>query len=613
MKLPTVLVAGIAALTAWTPLGAQEDSLDEIVITASRVEMPVRELGASVSVLEEDDIEANGALSLAEVLRSLPGVGVSNSGGLGQPTTLRIRGEEGYRTLIRIDGMDIADPTTPQPSPRLTHVPSSGVSRVEVLRGPQGLIYGADAGGVVNISTRHGYKQFSGNVNVEQGRYNTQSLALDLGDSVDQLDYFVSATDIGSDGFNARPSDAPPADDDGYDNRTLHGRVGYQLSDAWRVESVLRETEARTEFDGCFVPSDRCHADFDQQSGRVALNYSGETHSHRLSWQRSDVERSSYADGVLSFATDGWIERIDYVGSWSLNNANQFVYGLEQKTEANESPGQVDQERDQVGYFVEWQSEIASRLFITAGARRDDNDDFGEHTSGRITGAYLIPTNGDGVYKLKASYGTGFRAPSLYEVAYNAGPFAFPPASLTELKEETSAGYDAGVEYYGASLQWQAVYFSQTVDDRIFFDPGFSGYLQESGEAESSGVELSVQLALSEQFSLRTNYTYTDAETVGGSSRVRRPEHLYNVAVRWHGLDDKLKIFSALRGARDAIDIGDVELDDYTVVDINVRYQWLDWLEFYARVENAFDEEYQEVVDYNTSGRAAYGGARFSF
>ena len=166
------LSLGLLAIACAPSLHAEPTSkLEELVITSSRVEMPLRQIGTSVSVITADDIEAYGYNSMSDILRTSPGVAVSSNGGAGSPTALRIRGEEGYRTRVYVDGMNISDASGTQFSPNIEHMLSSGVERVEILRGPQGLMYGADAGGIVDIRTRSFEDGFGGDVSAEGGRY----------------------------------------------------------------------------------------------------------------------------------------------------------------------------------------------------------------------------------------------------------------------------------------------------------------------------------------------------------------------------------------------------------------------------------------------------------
>jgi vitamin B12 transporter len=269
--------------------------LEEIVVTSSRVPTPLREVGTSVSVLLEDTIEQRGFLNLTELLRTQPSVSASNTGGSGKATSLRIRGEEGYRTMVLIDGIDVADTSSPQVSPRLEHILSNGIERVEILRGPQGLSYGADAGGIINIRTVTPAQGFGGRLSAQTGSFGTQQTALRIGGASGTGDLALSATRLGTDGFNARSSDTTLRDDDGYDNRTLHARAGWNASEVLRVEAVLRNSDGDNEFDDCFnaafLRTNDCQDSFDQRSWRLAATYQGGAVEHQLAVSDSRTQR----------------------------------------------------------------------------------------------------------------------------------------------------------------------------------------------------------------------------------------------------------------------------------------------------------------------------------
>jgi len=203
----------------------------------------------------------------------------------------------------------------------------------------------------------------------------------------------------------------------------------------------------------------------------------------------------------------------------------------------------------------------------------------------------------------------------LFEVAYNRGPFAFPPASGVTLSEESSSGYDLGLEYDSAAgVHLEITYFDQEIEDEIFFDlAGFSGYLQSLGTSTSKGVELGARAPLGERWEILGNWTRNDTEDTADEQRLRRPKNLGNVGIQYASADDKLRLAAHYRLSRDSIDIGGVALDDYEVLDLSMSYAFNSAFEVYARVENATDEDYQELIGYRTPGRAAYGGVRFRF
>ena len=593
-----------------------EEAAEEIIVTSSRIPLPRRQIGTSVSVLDEFDLQAHGNLSLVDVLRQAPAIGSNSNGGIGKTSTLRVRGEEGFRTLAILDGMRLQDPSAPQITTSFEHLLSSGISRVEILRGPQGLAYGADAGGVVNISTRHARSGLDGNVDAQTGAFGTHQLNFNLsgGNSDTQqqgtIDYFLSATDFETDGFNARTSDTALQDDDGYENTTLHGRFGVAFSEQWRLDLTHRNTEASSEYDGCFAGTTvhDCTSDSELSANRLELSYDGELSSQSLSYSSTVSERALYALGSPSFATEGELTRWEYVGSATALQGFDLSWGADHEEALIEGAG-----RDNAGIYLEVLSDFSEQLFLTAGVRHDDNDDFGTNTSYRVSGAYLLALSNGATLKLKSAFGTGFRAPSPYEIAYNAGPFAYPPASVTALLQEESEGWEVGAEYYFGELHLEAVYFTQDVDNAIDFDlASFSGYLQDIGTSNSRGLELIAEIPLGNSLQLQGNYTFNDTERPDGSPRLRRPEKLLNAGLVYSGADNRLTISGFYRAQADAIDSGGA-IKDFNVVDLTASYQLSDSIRLYGRVENLFAEKYQEVLGFNTADRAAYAGINFRF
>ncbi|MEP0201810.1 MAG: TonB-dependent receptor [Halioglobus sp.] len=610
---------GTLAALLYLPAGSMaQQVIEEVIVTSSRISMPVRQVGTSISVVSAAEIQQRGFSSLYEVLRTQPGVAASNAGGPGKASTLRIRGEEGFRTLVLLDGIDISDASSPQVSPRMEQLLSSGIGRVEILRGPQGLMYGADAGGVINITSLDPERDGIGQLSAEAGEYGTSQYAGNIGADFGAFDVALSAARLDTDGFNSRSTDTILRDDDGFKNTTLHGRFGWNISENLRAQLVMRQVDSDNDYDSCFTtdtfsPTDKCTDEFKQDSYRLSGEYSHGHFMHELAYNFSDTDREFFSDGVSSFRPKGEIESASYLGSFRHSETLQLVYGIDLQNESLDD-GSFDTDRDQDGYYFEYQGSFVDDLFVTAGVRYDDNEDFGSHTSYRVSGAYLIPLAG-GETKLRGSYGTGFRAPSLYENAYNSGPFAYPPASETELKEEKSSGYDLGISWTSAhGLYLEAVYFDQTVSDEIFFDLiGFSGYLQGNGDADSTGVELILEWPVADSISLAANYTYNDTETESNASRAFRPTYLANLGVNWQPLNSRLIFGINARVSRDSQGVAGESLDDYEVLDLNASFEVLTGLEVFGRIENLTDTDYEEIPTYNTSGRAGYAGVRYNF
>jgi vitamin B12 transporter len=611
--------AAIGAALAASSGAAQQAPPEEIVVTSSIIPQPRRQVGTAMSVIDFGDIELRGYADLADVLRTQTGIGVTNSGGTGKPTAVRIRGEEHYRTLLVIDGVKALDPSAPQVAPSFDSLlTTSDLERIEVLRGPQGFIYGADAGGVVNVITKRGADALGGQLGLEYGDYSTRKLDAALSGGSAGGDYYFSVADYETDGFNARTADTVLQDDDGAENTTMHAKLGWNVAESLRLQLVARDIEGQAAYDGCFSPATfatlhDCSTTMDQQIYKLSAEHSTGAASNTFGFSTIDVVRDDFAEGARSFGSDGEIERVEYTGSYKASKAATFVYGLDFQAEKlidDDGPSS----RDQKGYYLEYQGALGNAFFLSLGARYDDNDAFGSHTSGRLSLAYVQDLGSGSSVKYRASVGTGFRAPSLYELAYNTGPFAAPPAAGLALTEESSQGYDVGIEYDAANVHFELTYFDQEIDDEVFFDlVNFSGYLQSAGISTSKGVEVAADIPLGEYWSLVANWTNNDAVDAIGQPRLRRPETLGNLGLRYRAPEERLNFILNYRVTRASIDVDGVALDDYEVYDLSLTYALSDGFELFGRVQNATDEEYQEVVGYNTADRSIYGGVRLRF
>lgn len=617
---PVLSAVPTIALLMASQAHAEEAAYDEeVIVTSSRIEMPLSKVATSVTVIDSEALQLKGYNNLFDVLRTVSGVAVSNSGGAGKDTSLRIRGEEGYRTLMLIDGVDVSDPSGTQISPRVQHLLSTvDIERVEILRGPQGFMYGADAGGVVNIITRSGQEGLSAGLTGEAGSFNTQRLGGHIAGGNGIVDASLSVSDFRTDGFNTRSDDTEFADNDGAENTTVHLKTGWNITSALRADVTYRDINANYDYDNCFgTLGHDCLGQTNQNNLRVNLRYDSEHLGHQVSYAKTEVERISTTDVSLpsasSFDSEGKISEIEYVGSVKLNETQTLIWGADFEQDEMVTSFGNDGERDQLGLFSEYQVDLSDAWFVTAGVRHDDNEDFGRNNSWRVSSAYVQPLSDQAAMKYRGSYGTGFRAPSLYEISYNAGPFASGDALNFAPSQETSEGYEVGVDYTRDNgTLVQLTYFNQRIEDEIFFDlVNFSGYLQAEGESQSRGVELSLDIPLTDQLRLQSNYTYNDTEQADGSVRVRRPRHIGNVGLNWQLMDSKLQLLTNVRMSRDSVDNGELALEDYAVVDVSASFALRDNLKLTARIENLLDENYQEVTNYNTAGTNAYVGIRY--
>jgi len=610
--------ATLFTLTSVAAIGAHADNkLEEMVVTSSRLEMPLREVAASISIVTKEDIELRGFSTVANTLRYEPAVSVATNGGIGSATEVRIRGERGFRTKVYLDGIDLTDTSSPQAGPNFGNLLTGGINRIEILRGPEGLVYGADAGGVINMSTTAPQAGLSGGVEAEGGKFGTWQYGGHITGGNETVDGTFMAERFETEGFNSLSTDTVLEDDDGYDNTTLHGRAGWNILETLRLELVGRNVEGENDYDNCYTPnfdrSDNCNDEYSMDAGRIALTYQSEAATNTVSYSANKTDRKFYTEGVNDYNYKGELEKFDYLGSWKQSDALSLVYGAELLKESVETDTSEDN-RDQSGYFLEAQGSLMESMFVTAGARYTDNDDFGSKTTYRV-GAVYLQQAGDGELKFKTTYGTGFRAPSLSEIAYNASPDASAPAKGSELGAEESTGWDAGVGYFStAGWYVEGVYFDQKVDDEIYYDlVDYSGYLQGDGESSSTGVEFTAEVPLGDMVTFNGNYTYTDTQDFDGEQRLRTPKNMANVGLLITPWNDRIQININYRIAKDIAEESMGSVDEYEVLDLSVTLQVIEGLQVYARIENATDEQYQEIPEYNTAGAAGYAGLRYSF
>ena len=605
-----VLALTASAANSTPEVDTRPPKLEELVVTVSKVETPLRQIGAAVSVINADEIQLRGYQSVGDLLRTVPGVAVSNAGGAGKDTAVRIRGEESYRTLVFVDGISVADPSGTQVAARVQHLGSAlNVDRVEVLRGPQGFMYGADAGGVINVFTPLP-DTFTANIAYEGGSFDSQNITGFIGNGSEKGSFGVSFSNNRTDGFNARVNDESQ-DQDGYENTTLHFNGRWQASESLALQVVARSIDALNEYDNCGWPTVHdCEEDVVQRVSRLAVTHSKGPLEQRLSLANTYVKRDYLTSGVSGFLPEGQSEKVEYHAAAEIIPALTAVWGADYASEAVESNFAQKTQRHQSGAYAELQTQFVDGLYVFAGARYDDAKAYGEHVSVRVSPALVMRLDHQTEIKFRGSYGTGFRMPSISELTYPATGDALG----VELQEETSEGGDLGVEWYRGEAWVSLGVFDQKIENEIYFDlDTFSGYLIAEGISHSQGVEFAFEAPLTAIVSLSGNYTYNKTLTEDDSPRVRRPRRIGNLALNM-ATSEALKLVANIRGANGAKSLNETDnLPNYAVLDISAQIDAGDHIQLFIRAENIGDKKIIEAEGFNAAGRAVFGGVRYSF
>ena len=249
-----------------------------------------------------------------------------------------LRGEEGYRTRIVLDGINIADPSSPQISPRVEHLLSSGLSRVEILRGPQGLMWGADAGGVILMSTNDAQATTGASGFFEAGGDDFYQGSLNGSLVTDRVRASLSLAQLETEGINAREIDSVNPDRDGYKNTTAHGALTVQLNEMIALDFAATDISGENEYDGCYDVSSfalihDCEDDYEQRAWRTGVRYRGARHQLELSLSDSRTERGFLSAGQPAYNTEGSTQMVSVLGTWQLSDDSRLTYGVDLETQ----------------------------------------------------------------------------------------------------------------------------------------------------------------------------------------------------------------------------------------------------------------------------------------
>lgn len=598
MNLTTRLLATTAILCATTTYAQDAFDLGEITVSGSLSPVGTDESGATVDVLTAQDIDGDST-DLIGSLTALPGVYAASNGGIGGTNLIQIRGLPARYTAVRINGIDVSDPSGVQLQYNFGGLTSTGLERVEVLRGSQSALYGSEAiAGLVDIQTfRPTELGFSGKTSIEYGSFNTVSGGLSIGQLTETSEFALTYGRVLSDGFS---SQANNDEKDGFEQDTWTLFASFDVTDDVTLGLSVYDRRGVSQFDG-FGAVD-AELTFAETGAQVFSEIDAGYGTHRISYTMFDVDRSDPTGFTSRF--DGTRDTIAYEGSFNLAGGRTLNIGLDrtEETFTTEGFGVTTGGVDTTSAQAELLFSPMQDVNVSAALRYDDDSDFGGQLTGRVSAIWTPQED----LALRAVIGTGFRAPSLFE--------RFSSFGNPDLIPEESTSYELGIEKsYGDLASVRATLFRTDIDNLIGFDAG--SYNQVPGLTRAQGLELSGDYALSGDTTLYGAYTYTSSKDQNGRS-VRVPRH--NLLV---GFDTAFT--DTLTGSLEVRHVADVlpsafapadnKVGDYTLVNVAASYDLGDGAEAYARIENLLDEDYEISGGFNTAGRSVYLGVRAEF
>ncbi|EDY82440.1 TonB-dependent receptor domain protein [Verrucomicrobiia bacterium DG1235] len=612
-----IALAGLGLALLATPARSQESTnelvheLDAFSISANRFEIPVQQVGSTVDVLDAFELQNGGEVFLVDALREIPGIYMRNNGGPGGSFGITTRGLSSNRPKVLINGIEVSNPSNGSMI-NLGNLFTGSASRVEILRGPQSSLYGADAlAGVIAIDTLGLESAEGGRAFLGYGTYDTYDYGLGHSGSQDGFSWSVDGMIHESEGFSAQTPDygSAWADDDSYDNTTLSSAVQYEFKEGGRVYASALYLDTYSEFDPgdpawvWGIPGGDHYATTEQLFARVGGEFRVQDNWVSTgSVSYSDVDTASYSDGSPYFAS-GKRYKYDWVNTVEASEGWTFVAGLEHETEENLSDVG---NRDDTSVFMENVVAVNEQLDLTLGGRYDDNSAYGEEFTYRATFSYRIDEMDA---RIRGSFGSSFQAPTFYQL-FNES------YGNVNLKPESGKGWDLGFEksLLDGKLSFSSTLFGNDISDRIVWN----GVYENVEEYKSVGVENAVRYFVSDTLRLKASYTYSDAEENGSVEALRVPRNVGSLGANWTGLDGKLGLnvdaqFVSSQFSDSGSRFDNVKLEGFEVVNFAANYELSDQYSFWLRVGNVFDNEYEEIAGYQTAGANVHTGVRLKF
>ena len=643
MSMPTPKAAlALAFLCCCAAARADDPSpLEPVVVTATRLEQPISRIGNSLTLISADEVRDSQKTVLSDLLATTPGVTVSRNGGLGGTTFLRIRGAETDQTVVLFDGVKLNDPSSPGGGFDFANLVTNDFARVEVLRGPQSTLWGSQAiGGVVNIITPEPKGPLSGSLSAEGGQLGTGMARARLEAGGERLSWRIGGSYLTSSGVSAFDRNLGGTEADGFRNLGFNARATYRISDALSAELRSIWSKSRFDFDGYAPPlynfgDTNEYGDVEELVSYAGLNlqsFEGRW-KNRLGVSYTNTDRKDFNRDLAiaeTFNALGRNRRVEWQSTLLVSQTWQAVFGLESERSNFRTASPADFDPNPVplraatridSVYGELQATPVAPLSLTLGLRHDDHSTFGGHTTPRAALAWtLAPAT-----ILRASYGEGFKAPTLYQL--------YSPYGNLALRPEEARGWDAGIEQKLADghVDLSATYFHRNTRNMVDFvscfgagDPRCAaqpfGFYDNLQRTSAKGVELSAMARAGERLRLSLNYTHTDARnaTPGsgnfGLELARRARDTINAGIdyRWPvALTTSLSAQYVGRTFNDAANT--TELHAYTLLDVRAAYELSKTLSLYARVENALDKQYETTGGYGSPGRSVSAGLRTSF
>lgn len=604
-RFPLSLLAALACATAIPAQAQQVFDLDEIVFSANFAPMLRNRTGSNVTVVDAEELRKAGDQQLSTLLSRLPGVSVYSSGGLGQTADLRIRGSNPRYVAVYVDGIRVDDTTTIGREFNFGAMTTGDIGRVEILRGSQSAMFGGSSvAGVINITSKRAVEDgFSQSITAEFGSYDTATATYSLGYRDERFEASMNVTHLRSRGFSAfdtlpkNPANKP----DGFEGTRLSFSARYQVSEDFAIGGSAFVVRAKADYDN-FGADANNRSERDEMGLRAFAEYRTGIVLHEVAASRYKVTRDFFSPAQARYTGDR--DTLSYQATAEISEQLTLIFGADTSSETGVTPSNITNTTRTSGIYGQALWAPMETLDISVTARVDRDSAFGNFATGRLAVAWQAT---EGV-TLRGAVARGYLSPSLFQ---RFGEPLFGIGGNPGLTPERSRSAELGVDVEfagGAIVSATAFYIAvENAIDYVFGAP--PTYQNVVGKSPRKGLEVSAQVPIGENFVLGAAYTYTDARRPNGARASRVPKHDLGLtldATLAEGLTGTLAVHHVADRPNDGFPAQ--VMPDYTVVNAGLRYELTPTLDLSLRIENLFNEQYQQVQGYATAERAFYIG-----
>ena len=610
------------------------NNLDEIIVSASLIPLSEDQTANAITVINYEDIKNRSVSSISDLLRDVPGLAVSRSGVLGSQTQIRIRGSEANHLLVLIDGIEANNPGQSDELNWGTIV-AADIERIEVIRGPQSSMYGSDAiSGVINITTKSASKSRNLDIFSESGSFTTQNNGASIGYNDNRFNFRIGLSQINTDGENISRTGA---EKDGYKNKNINLKSGLKVNEKLKTSFSLRrsngmnEYDSDNDFDGLIEDQDNV-AKFVNTIFGLKADYltSDRIRQHQLSISQSKSDNQDFNEGILGILTSSTKDQVRFISSIFWNEFNHRISVLaEHEKEKFSQRGFVNdygvygifdpnqnQNRKTNSVAFEYRADMFDEIVIGISARQDYNSEFKNSNTYKFETIYNFSEE----VLLRVSYGTAIKNPTFTERFGYYTNFIGNPFLQPEKSTNWEIGYDQ--KFNNGDFALSATIFNSELENEIdgnALDPITFGYtaINKNGLSKRKGLELNIHNKLNKNLIINFSYTYTDSTELNEineyQDEVRRPRNISSINLLWQP-NNSINLNTNIQyngSQKDIVYPRNVKLSEYTIVNFSTNLNITDKIEGYIRLENIFDESYEEVYGYEALGFGAYIGIRY--